>query len=152
MSLRIRNRRLSSSLSSARSPGGNAGTATAAAASSGAPVSLVSASPAEATGPGDPPRHSSMPAFTQASAPIMSKRSTSSSATRSHIRGSRGGSAASWFISASASSVRSIMNSARASGARGSTKEGPPSSSARMNPLAAAAGSSASSHCSPARV
>ena len=96
-------------------------------------------------------RHSSTPAVAQSSAPDRSDRSTSSSATRSHIRGSRRPSALSLSSSDCASAGLSSRNSARASGTRGSTKTGPPSAIASRKPLAAAAGSSAISHCSPAR-
>jgi len=68
------------------------------------------------------------------------------------MRGSRGGSAASRWTRSSASATCPIMNSAWASGARGSTEEGPPSASACRKSRAAAAGSPASSHCSPARM
>ena len=53
---------------------------------------------------------------------------------------------------ASASSVRPRANIARASGTRGSSKVGPASAMAFWNCSTASVGSSASSHCSPARM
>jgi hypothetical protein len=52
----------------------------------------------------------------------------------------------------SASAGRPSANIARASGTRGSPNVGPASAIAARNSSAAVAGSSASSHCSPARM
>src|SRR5204863_288001 len=66
-------------------------------------------------------RQSSTPVFAQSRAPIRSDCSTSSSATRSHCRGSRRPSASSCLISPVASSARPSRKSARASETRAST-------------------------------
>src|SRR5580698_8622042 len=98
-------------------------------------------------------RQASTPAVVQSSAPSRSPCSVSNSATRSQVRASDLPSDS--FSSrsrASASALRPSANIARASGTRGSSNVGPASAIAVRNSSTAASGSSASSHCSPARI